>query len=68
MTSLQEKMDLKIARARRAAKLQSAWVFENGYYPRGQWRVDVSQGQTILGYWEWVGVRIDMKDVGIEDN
>jgi len=67
MIDLQKKIDLKSSRAKRAAKLQQAWGFENRFYKRDQWRRDVGKCRTILGYWEWVGVCIDLKDVGMED-
>lgn len=34
--------------------LQQRWGDEHGWYGRDEWREDVAQGNTKLGYWEWV--------------
>jgi hypothetical protein len=34
--------------------LQAKWGSEHGWYGRDEWREDVAQGSTKLGYWEWV--------------
>ncbi|MFY2597068.1 hypothetical protein ACOTHJ_13480 [Achromobacter xylosoxidans] len=34
--------------------LERRWGHEHGYYDREDWQQDVSQGNTKLGYWEWV--------------
>lgn len=36
------------------AALESRWGSEHGWYGREEWREDVAQGNTKLGYWEWV--------------
>lgn len=36
------------------AKLEARWGEEHAWYGRTEWREDVAQGNTKLGYWEWV--------------
>lgn len=44
----------KHAMAVAIAALEARWGFEHGYYDRSDWQHDVSEGNTKLGYWEWV--------------
>lgn len=32
---------------------------EHPEHPRDDWRLDVYEGNTNLGYWEWVSARLD---------
>lgn len=34
--------------------LETRWGHEHGWYGREEWQEDVAQGNTRLGYWEWV--------------
>lgn len=36
------------------AKLEARWGHEHAWYGRSEWCEDVAQGNTKLGYWEWV--------------
>lgn len=44
------------------AELEARWGHEHGYYARADWRQDVSEGNTRLGYWEWVQHAIEAND------
>lgn len=35
------------------AALEAKWGAEHAWYGRDEWREDVAQGNTTLGYWEW---------------
>jgi len=30
------------------------WTDENENWPRSEWQQDIANGDTQLGYWEWV--------------
>lgn len=36
---------------------------QHPYFVRENWQYEVGDGDTILGYWEWVYAQIDMLDV-----
>lgn len=36
------------------AKEQGDWDYDNTEFPRTAWRVDVTMGDTQLGYFDWV--------------
>ena len=62
--------DLKVPRVERNARV----VVECGgdlwgthpQYPRTEWRYEVENGDTMLGYWEWVMCKLD--EVEDDDN
>lgn len=49
----------KNAMSEAIAALEARWGFEHPYYDRADWQHDASEGNTKLGYWEWVQHAID---------
>jgi hypothetical protein len=39
--------------------LEARWGNEHDWYTRADWQLDVSKGDTKLGYWEWVEHNIE---------
>jgi hypothetical protein len=37
-------------------------AYQHGRYPREEWRLEVTERNTQLGYWEWVDHRIEADD------
>lgn len=44
----------KGAMSKATATLEKKWGFEHPHYDRADWQHDVSEGNSRLGYWEWV--------------
>jgi len=34
-------------------------------YPLATWRTEVTQGCTLLGYWDWVLTELEREDLGV---
>lgn len=42
-----------------AEELRSRYDYEHPQYTRDEWRQEVRDDNTLLGYWEWVAHRIE---------
>ena len=52
------KLEEEIEKAR-AMQADNVWA-EHPTYPREDWRTDVANNDTNLGYWDWVEIKIEV--------
>ncbi|MEX3984289.1 hypothetical protein AB4Y45_35620 [Paraburkholderia sp. EG287A] len=52
-------VDFHAAMRQTMEDLEQRWGHEHGWYTREDWRIDVRDDNTRLGYWEWVAHNIE---------